>query len=103
MSASSMARRTAGMLLVTPVEVSLWTTATALMVRLRSAISFSPMTAASTPCRQSPGMKSTSSPSFTAMSRHSVANWPVSTISTVSPGDSVLTNAASHAPVPDAE
>ena len=35
------------------------------------------------------------------MSRHSVANWPVSTISTVSPGDSVLTNAASHAPVPE--
>ena len=36
------------------------------------------------------------------MSRQSVANWPVSTISTASPGDSVLTNAASHAPVPDA-
>ena len=31
---------------------------------------------------------------------HSVANWPVSTISTRSPGDSVLTSAASHAPVP---
>ena len=31
---------------------------------------------------------------------HSVANWPVSTISTRSPGDSVLTSAASQAPVP---
>ena len=31
---------------------------------------------------------------------HSVANWPVSTISTRSPGESVLTSAASQAPVP---
>jgi hypothetical protein len=34
------------------------------------------------------------------MTFHSVANWPVSTISTRSPGDSVFTSAASHAPVP---
>ena len=33
---------------------------------------------------------------------HSVANWPVSTISTLSPGERVLTSAASHAPVPEA-
>ena len=33
---------------------------------------------------------------------HSVANWPVSNISTLSPGDSVLTSAASQAPVPEA-
>ena len=32
---------------------------------------------------------------------HSVANCPVSYIKMWSPGDSVLTNAASHAPVPD--
>ncbi len=32
---------------------------------------------------------------------HSTANWPVSTISTRSPGESVLTRAASQAPVPD--
>jgi len=32
----------------------------------------------------------------------SVANWPVSNMSTRSPGESVLTNAASHAPVPEA-
>ena len=36
-----------------------------------------------------------------AMLYHSVAKWPVSTISTLSPGDSVLTIAASHAPVPE--
>ena len=33
---------------------------------------------------------------------HSVAKWPVSNISTRSPGDSVLTSAASQAPVPEA-
>ncbi len=33
---------------------------------------------------------------------HSVAKWPVSYISTLSPGDSVLTSAASQAPVPEA-
>ena len=32
---------------------------------------------------------------------HSVAKWPVSKASTRSPGVSVLTSAASHAPVPD--
>ena len=41
-------------------------------------------------------------PSLVAISRHSVANQPVRTISTASPGDSVLTSAASHAPVPEA-
>ena len=39
-------------------------------------------------------------PSFSARFFHSVANWPVSTISTRSPGQSVLTSAASQAPVP---
>ena len=34
--------------------------------------------------------------------RHSVAKWPVSNMSTLSPGESVLTSAASHAPVPEA-
>ena len=36
------------------------------------------------------------------MLHHRVANWPVSNISTASPGDRVLTSAASHAPVPEA-
>ena len=47
-------------------------------------------------------MNSTSRPSFVAIFCHSVAKWPVSNISTLSPGESVLTSAASHAPVPDA-
>ena len=90
------------MSLVTPVDVSLCTTATALMAAV--AIVGEPASSdrgGSTPWRQSPGTKSTCSPSRTAMSRHSVAKWPVSNISTASPGDSVLTSAASHAPVPD--
>ena len=46
-------------------------------------------------------MKSTSIPKRAAIWRHRVAKWPVSTIKTLSPGDSVLTIAASQAPVPD--
>ena len=60
------------------------------------------MALASAPLRQSESMNSGCSPSLTAMLRHSVAKWPVSYISTLSPGDSVLTSAASHAPVPEA-
>ena len=52
--------------------------------------------------RQSVAMNSGLRPSLLAMFFHSVANWPVSTISTLSPGESVLTSAASQAPVPDA-
>ena len=40
-------------------------------------------------------------PQRAAICRHSVAKWPVSNISTLSPGDSVLTIAASQAPVPE--
>jgi hypothetical protein len=40
-------------------------------------------------------------PKRRAMLCHSVAKWPVSTINTLSPDDSVLTIAASQAPVPD--
>ena len=57
---------------------------------------------ASAPLRQSEPMNSGSRPSFTAMVFHSVAKCPVSYISTLSPGESVLSSAASHAPVPDA-
>ena len=46
-------------------------------------------------------MNSTSSPSFFAMICHRAANCPVSYISTLSPGESVLTSAASQAPVPE--
>ncbi len=89
------------MRLRTPVEVSLWTTQTALTKCPRSAASFSSTSAGSTPRRQSAGTKSMSSPSRPAMARHRLANWPVSNIRTRSPGDKVLDSAASHAPVPE--
>src|SRR6478752_10547958 len=87
--------------LVAPVEVSLWTTMTALMACAVSRASTASIAPGSAPWRQSPGKNSTSIPQRAAMLRHSVAKWPVSTIRTLSPGDSVLTIAASHAPVPD--
>ena len=109
--AASMARRTAAMSLVTPVLVSLCTTHTALIwwplsLRRRSSIS-----AAFTPCRQLAGrpvsgqvpgslMNSVFRPRRAAIFCHSVANWPVSNISTRSPGLMVLASAASQAPVP---
>jgi hypothetical protein len=46
-------------------------------------------------------MNSVSSPSLPAIFCHSVAKWPVSTISTASPRLIVLASAASQAPVPD--
>ena len=51
-------------------------------------------------CASRSSMNSGLRPSFSAIFFHSVANWPVSTISTRSPGESVLTSAASQAPVP---
>ena len=54
----------------------------------------------SMPWRQSVVMNSGLRPSFSAIFFQSVANWPVSTMSTRSPGDSVLASAASQAPVP---
>ena len=45
---------------------------------------------------------SVASPRRAAIFCQSAAKWPVSTISTASPGLRVLTSAASHAPVPDA-
>jgi hypothetical protein len=89
------------MRLVTPVEVSLWTIATALIAWARSAASFASITAGSAPRRQSVGTKSTSSPKRCATSFHRTAKWPVSNINTLSPGDKVFTSAASQAPVPD--
>ena len=94
-------RRTSATRLITPVDVSLCTIATALIARLRSLASFASTLAGSTPCRQSPVMKSTSRPICAAILRQSVAKWPVSHIRILSPGDSVFTSAASHAPVPD--
>jgi len=96
-----MAWRMSGMRLATPVEVSLWTTITAFTAPWRSSRSFVSTTPASTPRRQSPGTKSTDKPRRSAIFFHSVAKWPVSNMSTLSPGLSVLTMAASHAPVPE--
>ena len=100
--ARSIALRTSAMRLVTPVEVSLCTTHTALKRCWVSAASFSSIAAGSAPWRQSPGMNSVTRPSRSAIFFHSDAKWPVSHISTASPGDSVLTSAASQAPVPEA-
>src|SRR4051812_11160917 len=99
--AASICLRTSAMRLTTPVEVSLWTMQTALMAWLRSSASLAYTTAGSAPRRQSLSTQSTCSPSLVAISLQSVAKWPVSNIRTVSPGESVLTSAASHAPVPD--
>ena len=96
-----MARRTSSMREVAPVEVSLWTTHTALMVWPLSSRRRASMAAASAPLRQSEAMNSGCRPSLMAMLFHSVAKCPVSYISTLSPGESVLTRAASHAPVPE--
>src|SRR5260370_11854377 len=98
----SMALRTSSGWVTQPVEVSLCTTMTALILCWRSAASRASIASTSAPRRQSPGRKSTSSLNLSAMPSHSTANWPVSGISTLSPGCSVLTIAASQAPVPDA-
>jgi hypothetical protein len=55
----------------------------------------------SAPMRQSDAMNSGSRPNPRAMFFHEVAKCPVSNISTFSPGDNVLTSAASNAPVPE--
>src|ERR1700704_4811857 len=97
----SMALRTSSGWVTQPVEVSLCTTMTALIRCWGPPASRASISPTSAPRRQSPGTKSTSSLNFSAMPSHSTANWPVSPISTLSPGTSVLTIAASHAPVPD--
>jgi hypothetical protein len=100
-SAASTAARMAGMSLVTPVEVSLWTTISALIDRSRSAARRSWTRSGSTPCRQLPGTSSTSRPRARAIWAQRPAKWPLSNASTRSPGERVLTRAASQAPVPD--
>ena len=99
--AASIALRISATRLVAPVEVSLWTTMTALILRALSSVSLASIAAGSAPWRQSPGMNSTSTPKRVAICFQSVAKWPVSAIRTVSPGESVLTIAASQAPVPE--
>ena len=99
--AASMALRTSATQEVTPEEVSLWTTQTALISWLVSARRRSSMALASTPDRQSDSMNSGLAPNLTAMFFHSVAKWPVSNIRILSPGESTFRSAASQAPVPE--
>ena len=96
---ASMAARMSGRLVVTPVEVSLCTIMTARMRPGRSRRSLSSTSWGSTPARQSPDTRSTSSPRRSATSAHFPAKKPRSKARTRSPGASVFTSAASHAPV----
>src|SRR5665647_1992576 len=65
------------MRLVTPVDVSLWTTMTALMPCSRSATRRASISAGCAPRRQSPAKKSTSNLNFSARPFQSIAKWPV--------------------------
>ena len=83
-----------------PVEVSLCSTQTALisfLVSLRRYLLDRVGVGADAPVGV---MNSGLRPMASAIFFHSVANWPVSTISTRSPALSVLTSAPSQAPVP---
>ena len=69
---SSIARRISGMRLVTPVEVSLWTTQMALKRCAVSSASTSRTLSGSAPVRQSPGTTVGLRPHFSANPVHSV-------------------------------
>ena len=90
------------MSLVTPVDVSLCTTATALMAPAaiggQLLLDDGRIDAVAPVAGDEVDLQARAAPPCRARAS---AKWPVSNISTVSPGDSVLTNAASHAPVPD--
>ena len=98
--AASIALRIAAIGELQPVEVSLCRTHTALISLFLSSRSRASISAGSAPTRQSVSMNSGLRPRRSAIFFQSVANWPVSTISTLSPADSVLVSAASQAPVP---
>src|SRR6476646_7054792 len=66
----SMTLRTSSGWLTQPVDVSLWTTQTALILCALSAESRASIWSRSAPWRQSPGMKSTSSLNLSAMPGH---------------------------------
>ena len=87
-----------GSRLVTPVDVSLWTTSTArigvaVLRQLRFDHRRDRRRASSRQARPRRRGRAGAPPRPTA-----VANSPISNASTLSPGDSVLTSAASHAP-----
>jgi len=97
-----MAARISGTWVAQPVEVSFWTTQTALISLSVSARKAASMASGSAARRQSSPITSGASPIRVASRSHSQAKCPVSNITTLSPGDSVLTSAASQAPVPEA-
>ena len=72
-----------------------------LVASLVEALAAQAASAGDAPRRQSPGTYSTLNPIFSAIPTQMFENCPVSNISTRSPGESVFTSAASHAPVPD--
>ena len=98
--AASIAARTSGMLIAMPVAVSLWTHSTPLASG--EAFSAAVMAAYSTPRRQSAATVIGRKPNLTAIALQPSLNHPVSTISTVSPGENKLTSVASHEPWPEA-
>lgn len=100
--AASIAARMEATGLTLPVEVSLWTTQTARIWWVLSARSVASIASGSAPRRQSVSRTMGLRPSRIAISLQGVANQPVRAITTASPGESVLTSAASQAPVPDA-
>ena len=99
--AASIARRTAGMSVVTPVAVSFCTTITALMACEESCSSVWWMRSGDGALPHASSCSTTSRPSRCAMSIQRWLNWPNRTESTRSPEESVLASTASHAPVPD--
>ena len=85
-----------------PVDVSLCTTHTALIACARSAASARLDLRGVGAAPPVAGSEFDVEPELAGHAPPSVAKWPVSYISTRSPGDSVFTSAASQAPVPDA-
>ncbi len=98
--ASSSALRTPAISLVTPVAVSLCTTATALIRCCRSAWRISWNRSTGAPSPHSTSTTSTSIPCRCIRSIHKWENWPNRADSTRSPGERVFVMAASQPPVP---
>ena len=91
---------TASRSLVTPVDVSLWATNTAFTAGF--AFRQSRSTSVSTALPKGNSNAVTSAPNASAICPNRLPNTPMVTFSTLSPGESVFTMAASIAPVPEA-
>ena len=98
--AASIARRTAATSEVIAVAVSVCTISTALISAPVSWRSRSSITFGSSALRQSLETTSTSTPKVDAISAQLREKCPTSGASTLSPGESTLTSAASQAPWP---